>query len=356
MSKDKIQYFDADDNISVYKFKSGSYKKIKTLGEGSFGKVLLVQQINEENQKDSKYFALKISKRFKKVKKVKSKTVENTKEPIDENSDKNEKPKEMNFVELRELTIMKKLCKIQNPNVVRMIDFNLCSEKKEIWILMEYLPTDLMKFLSDNKHNKDVMNEKFFKNIAYQIINGAKSLHENRIIHRDIKLENILYDQNTQTVKIGDFGLSRIYDYEFNLEYTDVGTYPYKPPELLLGLKKYTTAFDVWSIGCLLVQICTMSHLFGENNSLGVIKLMYKIFGSFNDNVLPGYKKFPYSYLLDKLPENQGIGLINYIKKYQEFDFKDNNFYDLILKMLCIDPTKRISAKECLSHSWFENV
>ena len=356
MSKDKIQYFNADDNISIYKFKSGSYKKIKTLGEGSFGKVLLVQQINEENQKDSKYFALKISKRFKKVKKEKAKTVENTKEPIDENSDKKEKPKEMNFVELRELTIMKKLCKIENPNVVRMIDFNLCFEKKEIWILMEYLPTDLMKFLSENKHNKDVMNEKFFKKLAYQIINGAKFLHENRIIHRDIKLENILYDKNTQTVKIGDFGLSRIYDYEFSLEYTDVGTYPYKPPELILGLKKYTTAFDVWSIGCLLVQICTMSHLFGENNSLGVIKLMFKIFGSFNDNVLPGYKKFPCSYLLDKLPENKGIGLINYIKRYQQFDFEDDNFYDLILKMLCIDPTKRISAKECLSHSWFKNV
>ena len=356
MSKENIKFFDVDNNITVYKFRSGEYKKIKTLGEGSFGKVLLVEPLNSKDQKDSKYFALKISKRFKKVKKEKNKANENTKENIDEDAEKNQKPKEVNFVELRELTIMKKLSRSKSMNIVKMIDYNLSLEEKEIWILMDYLPTDFMKFFHDNKHNKEVMNEKFFKNIAYQIIKGVQCLHEQRIIHRDIKLENILYDQNTQTVKIGDFGLSRIFDYSLESQYTDVGTYPYKPPEVLLGLRKYTTAFDIWSIGCLLVQICTMSHLFGENSPLGVLKLMYNIFGSFNDNVLPGYKNFPNSSLISKLPENQGIGLINYIEQHKQFGFENNNFYDLISKMLCIDPTKRINASECLMHPWFRDV
>ena len=355
MSKENIKFFDVDNNITVYKFRSGEYKKIKTLGEGSFGKVLLVEPLNSKDQKDSKYFALKISKRFKKVKKEKNKANENTKENIDENAEKNQKPKEVNFVELRELTIMKKLSRSKSMNIVKMIDYNLSLEEKEIWILMDYLPTDFMKFFHDNKHNKEVMNEKFFKNIAYQIIKGVQCLHEQRIIHRDIKLENILYDQNTQTVKIGDFGLSRIFDYSLESQYTDVGTYPYKPPEVLLGLRKYTTAFDIWSIGCLLVQICTMSHLFGENSPLGVLKLMYNIFGSFNDNVLPGYKNFPNSSLISKLPENQGIGLINYIEQHKQFEFENNNFYDLISRMLCIDPTKRINANECLMHPWFRD-
>ena len=355
MSKDSIKFFEVDDNITVYKFKSKSYKKIKTLGEGTFGKVLLVQEINPEKEKDSKYFALKISKRFKKVKKEKSKTIENNKATEDENLEINEKPKEINFVELRELTIMKKLSNSNNPNILKMIDFNLCLEEKEIWILMDYLSTDLMKFFHDNKNNKEIMNEKFFKNIAYQIINGICTLHEKRIIHRDIKLENILYDPVTKTAKIGDFGLGRTYDFSLDSQYTDVGTYPYKPPEVLLGLKKYTTAFDMWSIGCLLVQICTMTNIFGDNNSLGVIKLMYNIFGSFNDNVLPGYKNFPNSHLLSKLPESNGIGLINYIKIHKKFEFENNDFYDLISKILRIDPTKRISAKECLSHPWFRD-
>lgn len=67
-----MQFFDIDETKTIYDFKSGSYKKEKTLGEGAFGKVLLVQKVspNKENtlSKDSYYFALKISKRFQKIK------------------------------------------------------------------------------------------------------------------------------------------------------------------------------------------------------------------------------------------------------------------------------------------------
>ena len=221
---------------------------------------------------------------------------------------------------------------------------------------MDYVPSDLKKFFIANKNEPKVMNEKFFKNIAHQIISGVNHLHSQQIIHRDLKLENILYDEKNNIAKIGDFGLSRIFDYCLESQYTDVGTYPYKPPEILLGLKKYTTAFDIWSIGCLLVQICTLSLLFGANDPVGVLKLMYDIFGSFNDSVLPGYKDFPNSNLIINLPENKGFGLIEYIKQNKKFDFENDNFYDLITKMLCIDPTKRISAKECLEHPWFKNL
>ena len=235
-----------------------------------------------------------------------------------------------------------------------MLDYHLGDT--ETLILMDYVPTDLKKFFITNKNEPKVMNEKFFKNIAHQIICGVNHLHSQQIIHRDLKLENILYDEKNNIAKIGDFGLSRIFDYSLESQYTDVGTYPYKPPEILLGLKKYTTTFDIWSIGCLLVQICTMSLLFCANDPVGVLKLMYEIFGSFNDNVLPGYRYFPNSNLIINLPENKGFGLIEYIKKNKKFDFENDDFYDLISRMLCIDPTKRISAKECLEHSWFKNL
>ena len=65
MSKQKIKYFQVNDKKTKYKCKKGSYEKIRTLGEGSFGKVILVKKENSINQNDSNYFALKISKRFK---------------------------------------------------------------------------------------------------------------------------------------------------------------------------------------------------------------------------------------------------------------------------------------------------
>ena len=343
-----MQYFEKDDNKQFYELRSGVYKKNKILGEGAFGKVLLVEKVLSPNQNSSKEdsykFALKISKRFQKSKKGKKTGKEESK-----NSDEIEH--EINFVELRELTILKKLSRSNHINVLHMFDYKL--EPKETWILMEYLSTDLTNFFSTNKDNPNVMNEKFFKNIAYQIISGVNHLHLQQIIHRDIKLENILYDETNNIAKIGDFGLSRIFDYCLETQYTDVGTYPYKPPEMLLGLRKYSTAVDIWSIGCLLVQICTMRLLFATNDPVGVLKLMYDIFGSFNDNVLPGCKGFPNANLIVNLPEKEGSGLVEYIKMYKKFEFKDDKFFDLIKKMLCIDPTRRISAKDCMNHEWF---
>ena len=341
MSKEKILSFEVDDSKTFYNFKKSKYRKTKILGEGSFGKIILVEKVDPALQNDSKCFAIKISKRFKKISRK------------NKNPDiKEEKPRELNFIEIRELVIMKK---INHPNVMNLKDYKFCREDREIWILMDYIPLDLGKFLSQNKTNKEVMNEKFFKNISYQILNGVNYLHQNMIIHRDIKLENILYDKENNIAKITDFGLSRNFDYDINARYTDVGTFPYKPPELILGCTYYSTNFDIWSTGCILVEIVTGCHLFGESDALGVIKLMFKIFGSFNENILPGFKNFPSSKILENIPETKGIGLINYIKDKKLFELEDD-FYDLMEKMLCIDPTKRISAKECLSHPFFSKM
>lgn len=345
MSNEKILSFEVNNRRMFYNFKKDKYRKIKTLGEGSFGKVILVEKVDPTSPNDSKCFAIKISKRFKKVSK-KNKNDDNT-------SIEEEKPRELNFVEIRELVIMKK---INHPNVIKLKDFKFCREDREIWILMDYIPLDLAKFLSQNKTNKEVLNEKFFKNISYQILKGVNYLHQNMIIHRDLKLENILYDKENNIVKIIDFGLCRYFDYDISARYTDVGTFPYKPPELILGCTYYSTNFDIWSTGCILVEIITGRHLFGENDALGVIKLMFKIFGSINEKNLPGFKNFPSSKILENLPETEGIGLINYIKDRKMFDLENDDFYDLIEKMLCIDPTKRISAKECLSHPWFSKM
>ena len=221
---------------------------------------------------------------------------------------------------------------------------------------MEFFKTDLRKFLYVNKENKNVLQEKFFRKICYQIFQGLNYLHENNIMHRDLKLENIIYDEKKEICKISDFGLSHRFDYDINTQYTDVGTLPYKPPEVILGLMHYSTAFDIWSLGCIFVEICTGLKIFGEDNSLGVIKLIYKIFGAFNETIFPGFKNFPFSKMLEDIPQIEGIGLSNYIISNQRFKFENTDFYDLIEQMLTIDPIKRISAKDGLNHPWFSNM
>jgi cyclin-dependent kinase 2 len=294
---------------------------------------------------NSNYFALKMCKKFR--------VSEKKQTDANEKPNKEEKPKDLNFLELRELIIMKR---IKHQNVINLIDYNIGHQDCQVWILMEYIPTDLFQFLSKNHANTKVMNEKFFKNIAYQILDGVNYLHQHMIIHRDLKLENILYDETNNKVKIGDFGLSRQIDYEVDHHYTIAGTCPYQSPELILGSTNYSTAIDIWSVGCIFVLFVTYTHLFGSDNALNVLKLMINIFGSFNETLLPGYNYFPNSKIFkifEKTKECKGIGLVNYIKSKKLFDFENDDFYDLIEKMLYVDPTKRINAEKCLSHPWF---
>ena len=154
-----------------------------------------MKKVDPIDKSDSKSFAIKISKRFKQA----PKKADNSSVNLEEEE---EKPKELNFIEIRELVIMKK---INHPNLMNLKDFKFCKEDREIWILMEYMPTDLGKFFSMNRDNKAIMNEKFFKNIAFQILSGLNYLHQKMIIHRDLKLENILYDEElmVDTRKMG---------------------------------------------------------------------------------------------------------------------------------------------------------
>jgi len=344
MSKKKIRNFGVNDKRTKYKFrKAGAFIKKAVVGEGAFGKVILVEKDNQIDKNNSKRFAIKMSKRFKicSEKETPSKITED------------EKPIESNFMEMREIG---KMIGFHHPNVLGLIDFAFPRKEKESWILMDYLNTDLRKFFHLNKENPKIMNENFLRNIARQILAGVNYLHKEGIMHRDLKLENILYDEQKNIVKIADFGLSRKYDYDISIKYTDVGAFPYKPPELLLGLHHYSTELDIWAVGCILVEICIGFPLFAENNSLGVVGLMYKIFGSFNEELLPGYESFPFSTYLKTLPETKGIGLINFIKMHQKFGFQNDDFYDYIEKLLTIDPTKRFNAKECLNHRWLSRI
>ena len=349
MKKERIKFYEADHSRDIYTMKNKSYIKVNLMGKGSFGKVIKVKEQDTQDKKDSKYFAIKISNRFRLV---------SMKDDSSQNVQEDEKPIEPNFVEIRELIILDKMKKNSHPNVMYLIDYTFCEEDRTLWILMDYFPTNLKSFFHANKNNPNIMNENFLKSIVYQILNGVNHLHQNMVIHRDLKLENLLYDEEKNLVRITDFGLSRQFDCDVNTKFTNAGFYPYKPPEIVLGLTHYSTEVDIWSVGCIIVEILTGKILFGEDSSLGVLKLMINIFGTFDEDLLPGFENFPNSKYLNDIPTCTGVGLKNFIaeKKLKIFKLENDMLYDLIEKMLTVDPTKRINAKECLSHPWFLNL
>jgi len=112
----------------------------------------------------------------------------------------------------------------------------------------------------------------------YQILNGIKHAHAKMVAHRDLKPENILVSKKGN-LKICDFGCSKIIDPKGkNTPY--VGSMYYRAPELLMGISSYTTAVDIWSVGCIMAELALLTPFFvGENDGDQLFAIL-KILGS----------------------------------------------------------------------------
>lgn len=360
MSNEQFIFYSNNENITVYNLgKIRDLTKIKKIGSGNFGEVYLVEKKNYDGNGNNKLFALKVSKRYRYIKRNINEKENINSVNINENfngnnneSEEKGKPREMNFIELRELTIMKAL---DHPNIINLIDFEISKEEREVWILMEYYPTTLLDYFS--KHRE--INENLVKKISFQLFQGISYLHSEFIIHRDIKFENIFIDESNLNIVIGDMGLARRIPFEIELlALTDAGTYHYKPPEVILGLLEYSFAFDIWSLGCLIGTLVIGDFIFfaPDQDILSLVKSFYVIFGKFNEQMFPGFEQMPNHKIIKSLPEpvHKPLGIKNYIKKKVRCEFSED-FFDLMERMLTVDPIQRITAIECLEHPWFKD-
>jgi tRNA A-37 threonylcarbamoyl transferase component Bud32 len=201
------------------------------VGQGTYGLVYKAQYIGSPEYGIPKIVALK---------KIKTKD-ENEGFPI---------------TALREIMVMKKL-NLDNRNILKLLEVIVDEPKKEksdkrnVYLVFEYMEHDLESIIS--KNIKYEISE--IKYIFHELVLGLKYLHENNILHRDLKPSNILLN-NKGEVKIGDFGLARIFSKSIDKQYTNrVVTIHYRAPELLLGEENYTTEIDVWSLGCILFRL-----------------------------------------------------------------------------------------------------
>ena len=101
-----------------------------------------------------------------------------------------------------------------------------------------------------------------------QLCMAVRHIHEKKIIHRDIKLQNVLLTSESQ-IKLGDFGISKLLESTADFAKTSLGTPYYLSPEICSG-KKYNSKSDIWMLGCLLYELCALKKPF-EGESLHVI-------------------------------------------------------------------------------------
>uniref|UniRef100_A0A8B9JGA6 non-specific serine/threonine protein kinase n=1 Tax=Astyanax mexicanus TaxID=7994 RepID=A0A8B9JGA6_ASTMX len=155
------------------------------------------------------------------------------------------------------------LSKMKHPNIVAF--FRSFNERNNLYIVMEYCDGgDLMKKISMQRGQP--FKEQQIMDWFVQICLGLKHIHDRKVLHRDIKAQNIFLTQGGSKVKLGDFGIARLLNNTVELARTCVGTPYYLSPEICEN-RPYNNKTDMWSLGCVLYELCTLRHPF-EGSSL----------------------------------------------------------------------------------------
>jgi len=240
---------------------------------------------------------------------------------------------------IREISLLKE---IQHPNVVQLRD--IVHGDQKLNLIFEYLDQDLKKYM-------DVagvpLAPAIVKSNLYQMLNGLAYCHAHRVVHRDLKPQNLLIDKNG-ILKLADFGLARAFSLPMRTYTHEVVTLWYRAPEILLGQRQYSTPVDIWSVGCIFAEMAQRRPLFAGDSEIDQIFKIFRVLGTPKESTWPGVSNLPD--FKTTFPKWQATSLSKHAP------LLDSNGVDLLSQMVCYDPEARISALDALSHPYFDDL
>ncbi|KAF1957440.1 Pkinase-domain-containing protein [Byssothecium circinans] len=307
--------------------KIGEYELLQKLGEGTFGEVHKAR-----HNRTGQIYALK---------------------KILMHNEKDGFP----ITALREIKLLKML---SHDNCLKLEEMAVERPKTEgrkraiLYMVMLYMDHDLSGLLD----NPDVhFTEPQIKCYMLQLFKGLRYLHDNHILHRDMKAANLLIN-NRGRLQIADFGLARHYDEpipqrgkgngEARRDYTTlVVTRWYRPPELLLQLRRYTPAIDMWGAGCVFGEMFKRKPILTGQSDLHQAQIIFELVGSPNDQSMPGWSELPGAEPVKSFGTSSG----NLAQRFRELNREG---LDLISQLLMLDWRKRINAIDAIDHPYFK--
>lgn len=214
--------------------------------------------------------------------------------------------------------------------------------ENSVYLVFECLDMDLKKLLDKSK---DVFTNSLVKSYMYQILEAIAYCHKHRILHRDLKPQNLLVDQFGH-IKLADFGLARVFNFPMRGYTHEVVTLWYRAPEILLGTKMYATGVDIWSLGCIFAEMMMLRPLFPGDSEIDQLYRIFKFLGTPTENTWPGVTNLPdYKSIFPKWNPQAVPG-----------DIKQHRAEELFKSLTIFDPTKRISATKALQDPYFNDV
>ncbi|GAB7362412.1 hypothetical protein MBLNU230_g2735t1 [Neophaeotheca triangularis] len=265
---------------------------------------------------------------------------------------------------LREVKLLKML---SHPNILTLEEMAVerqppdekgkrGKKRATLYMVTPYMDHDLSGMLT----NPDIgaFSPGQVKCYMLQLLEGVRYLHDSHILHRDMKAANILI-ANSGLLQIADFGLARHYDGptpqpgqgngKAVRDYTSlVVTRWYRPPELLLSLRQYTPAIDIWGVGCVFAEMFERKPILEGRTDVDQCVRIFELLGSPNENNMPGWSELP--------------GCEGHRDWARKSGNIDNRFgralgregLDLLKKLLCLNWRERINAFDALDHVYFK--
>jgi negative regulator of PHO system len=242
---------------------------------------------------------------------------------------------------IREISLMKEL---KHENILSLHD--VIHTENKLMLVFEYMDKDLKKYM-DTQGDRGALNPVTIKSFMHQLLQGVDFCHTNRVLHRDLKPQNLLINNKGQ-LKLADFGLARAFGIPVNTFSNEVVTLWYRAPDVLLGSRTYNTSIDIWAAGCIMAEMYTGRPLFPGTTNEDQLVRIFRIMGTPSERTWPGisqYTEYKQSFQMYAtqdlrviLPQIDPIGI------------------DLLQRMLQLRPELRISAHDALNHPWFSDL
>ncbi|XP_073154577.1 cell division control protein 2 homolog C [Henckelia pumila] len=251
---------------------------------------------------------------------------------------------------LREVSLLQMLS--QSLYVVRL----LCVEhvdnkngKPLLYLVFEYLDTDLKKFIDSHRKgpNPRPLPQQLIQSFLYQLCKGVSHCHSHGVLHRDLKPQNLLLDKDKGVLKIADLGLGRAFTVPLKSYTHEIVTLWYRAPEVLLGSTNYSTAVDMWSVGCIFAEMVRRQALFPGDSEFQQLLHIFRLLGTPTEIQWPGVRSLRDWHVY---PQWEPQNLTRAVPSLGP------DGVDLLSKMLTYDPAERISAKAALDHPYFDSL
>ena len=238
-----------------------------------------------------------------------------------------------------------------NPYVVRSHGFVRDPATTMLCLSMEYVGPNLEAFLLE----RPPLPEAVVCAYMWQLLHGAKEMHERGIVHRDIKPSNILAGEGGKILKFCDLGLAMSLATE-KMPYEDVGTVPYMAPEILLGKPDYDARVDTWSLGCVMAEMLTGGkRLFNSKaarrgDKMDQLRTIFGVLGLPDDRTWPEFASLPLNHAVRRSfreQENNTLGELFHP------DMLSEDGFTVLKGLLECNPDKRLTAAAALQLPWF---